>query len=192
MICKIWRLSYLLLCCPSEISYQRSLLPVGYDHVYFPIPCLLLLALKSLCLEWLVEISSDPLFLFSRRERDCFHLAFSLTWTDWPLGRRSWPLFLSPQKMQTHISTGRPKWLQVKKPWSGSHLSCSWELLISWAQGTSSDFLPALNFYDPLSSCFTEDSCRLILSICGQEVNPKSSIFGHNSASLSFLASVPP
>ena len=91
----------------------------------------------------------------------------------WPLARRFWPPFLSPQKAQTRNSTGKPKWFQVKKPWSGSHLSCSWELLTAWAQGTSADFLPALNFYDPLSSCFTEDSCRLILSICGQEGQSK-------------------
>ena len=170
---KLEGFSYLLLCCLSEISYQCSLLPVGYDHVHFPISCLLLLALKGLCLEWLVEISSDPFCFQGENETAPTWFFLLLKGIVWPLARRFWPPFLSPQKAQTRNSTGKPKWFQVKKPWSGSHLSCSWELLTAWAQGTSADFLPALNFYDPLSSCFTEDSCRLILSICGQESQSK-------------------
>lgn len=70
-----------------------------------------------------------------------------LKWTDGPLARRFWPPFLSHQKAWTYNSIGRPKLFQVKKYWTGDHLTCSWELLIFWAQGTASDFLPALSCY---------------------------------------------
>lgn len=123
--------------CPPEMFYQFSLLSVGYDNVHLPTSSVSPLALKSLHLGWIVEISSDSWFVFPWCKSDGFHLALSLLkWTGELLARRFWLPFLSHQKVWTHNRIRKPKWFQVKKCWTRGHLSCPWKLLISWAQGT--------------------------------------------------------